>query len=128
MMKKMKRENEIKKVCREILAKHLDGRKFVEDKVPNWGELVISDIHNELTKKFPGYVFGISFYLVGRGDAYCSNSRGIIYLQTDTNTSEIYKTDDLFSEVRVFANKKYSPLKNFLNNITPDEINKINKI
>jgi len=45
--------NDIKSICKEILEKHLDGRKFTKDKVKKWGELILNDAEDALKKKYP---------------------------------------------------------------------------
>ena len=122
------RENDMRKICKQILEKHLDGRKYVEDKVKKWGELIISDIEKELKSKYKEFTFGIAFYILDKKNAYNSNDNSILYNETDINFVETFYTVDIYSEIRIYANKKHSKRKDFLNNISPDEIVKINQI
>ena len=100
-------EKEMKEICNNILIKHLDGRPYEKDKLPKWTELILNDVSIELKKKYPDYGYGIIFYISDK-----------------TN----YVRKDFYSEIRVFANKKYTPRKDFLKNISPTEILKINNI
>ena len=38
-----------------------------------------------------------------------------------------FNTDDFYSEIRIFANKKHSKRNNFLQNMSPDYILKVNR-
>ena len=78
------RRDEIKSICKEILEKHLDGRKFIKDKVKKWGELIINDTEEALKKKYPEYAYGIFFYM-SEITAYNSNAQTIYYSETDIN-------------------------------------------
>lgn len=118
--------NDIKSICKEILEKHLDGRKFTKDKVKKWGELILNDAEDALKKKYPQYAYGIFFYMSEK-TSYNSNANAIDFIQTDIMLVQIYNSDDFFSELRIFANKKYSKRNDFLNNISSDEIININK-
>ena len=120
------RTDEIKSICKEILEKHLDGRKFIKDKVQKWGELILNDIEDALKKKYPQYAYGIFFYM-SEISAFNSNANAIDYPKTDIILFQEYNTNDYYSEIRIFANKKYSKKKDFLNNISSDEIISINK-
>jgi hypothetical protein len=44
------RKEEIKSICKQILEKHLDGRKFTKDKVQKWGEFILNDTEEALKK------------------------------------------------------------------------------
>ena len=44
------RKEEIKSICKQILEKHLDGRKFTKDKVQKWGEFILNDAEEALKK------------------------------------------------------------------------------
>ena len=78
------RTNKIKSICKEILEKHLDGRKFIKDKVKKWGQLIINDTEEALKKKYPEYAYGIFFYM-SEITAYNSNAQTIYYSETDIN-------------------------------------------
>ena len=58
--------------------------------------------------------------------SFNSNAMSIDY-KTDLNLFQEYNTNDFFSEIRIFANKKYYKRTDFLNNISSDEIININK-
>jgi len=120
------RTDEMKSICKNILEKHLDGRKFIKDKVQKWGEFILNDTEEALKKKYPEYGYGIFFY-ISEKTSYNSKSKAIDYIQTDIQLVQAYHTNDFFSEMRIFANKKYSKRNDFLNNITPNEIININK-
>ena len=92
----------------------------------NWGEKTITDIEDYLNKKFPEYGFGIFFYISERTD-YVSKDQCISYAKTDKNFVQCYNTNDFYSEIRIFSNKKQSTKKDFLENISPDHIMNINQ-
>ncbi len=120
-------EKEMKEICNNILIKHLDGRPYEKDKLPKWTELILNDVSIELKKKYPDYGYGIIFYISDKTN-YVSSSKSVLYPKTDLNFLQVFNTKDFYSEIRVFANKKYTPRKNFLKNISPTEILKINNI
>ena len=118
--------NEMRQICKNIQEKHLDGRKFDMQKIKQWSENIINDIEVSLKKKYPQYGYGIFFY-ISDITAFRSSSRTIYYTETDITLVQPYDTNDFYSEIRIFANKKYSKRNNFLENISSDEIIKINK-
>ena len=120
-------EKEMKEICNNILIKHLDGRPYEKDKLPKWTELILNDVSLELKKKYPDYGYGIIFYISDKTN-YVSSSKSVLYPKTDLNFLQVFNTKDFYSEIRVFANKKYTPRKDFLKNISPTEILKINNI
>jgi len=120
-------EKEMKEICNNILIKHLDGRPYEKDKLPKWTELILNDVSIELKKKYPDYGYGIIFYISDKTN-YVSSSKSVLYPKTDLNFLQVFNTKDFYSEIRVFANKKYTPRKDFLKNISPTEILKINNI
>ena len=119
-------KNDMKQICKNIQEKHLEGRKFDTQKIKKWAENIINDIEVSLKKKYPEYGYGILFYISDK-TIFISNNRAIDYLDTDITLLQSYDTDYFFSEIRIFANKKYSKRNNFLENISSDEIIKINK-
>ena len=118
-------EKDMKEICNNILIKHLDGRPYEKEKLPKWTELILNDAATELKKKYPDYGYGIIFYISDKTN-YVSSSKSVLYPKTDLNFLQVFNTKDFYSEIRVFVNKKYSPRKYFLKNISPNEIIKIN--
>ena len=119
--------NEIKTISQTILEKHLMGRKFDKSKVKKWGNLIIDEIHKIISDKYPEYGFCIFFYM-SDVTAYVSNTRKIFYENSDISLLSYYYTDDFYSEIRIFATKKYRTISNF-SDITRDKelSSKINK-
>ena len=118
-------EKDMKEICNNILIKHLDGRPYEKDKLPKWSELILSDTANELKKKYSEYGYGIIFYISDKTN-YVSSSKSVLYPKTDLNFLQVYNSKDFYSEIRVFANKKYNPRKDFMKNISPTDVMKIN--
>ena len=118
-------EKDMKEIAKSILIKHLDGRKYEKEKLPKWTELILNDITSELRKKYSEYAYGIVFYISDKTN-YVSSSKSVLYPKTDLNFLQVFNTSDFYSEVRVFANRKYNPRKDFAQNISPTEIMKIN--
>ena len=118
-------EKDMKEIAKSILIKHLDGRKYEKEKLPKWTELILQDISLDLRKKYPEYAYGIVFYISDKTN-YVSSSKSVLYPKTDLNFLQVFNTSDFYSEVRVFANRKYNPRKDFAQNISPTEIMKIN--
>ena len=59
--------------------------------------------------------------------AYVSNFNAIYYTSSDTYIIEDYNTNQYYSEIRVFATKKYSVKEHFNKYMTSNDILKINK-
>ena len=56
--------NEMKELSKNILEKHLMARKFEKDKVKKWGDLIIDEIHEKVSKNIRN--MDISFFLYVR--------------------------------------------------------------
>ena len=80
--------NNIKQICKDILEKYLDGRKLVMEK-------------KEISRIWIWNIFYIS-----DKTAYTCSSTGIFYLDTDINLTQKFNTNDFYSYIRIFANKK----------------------
>ena len=52
---------EMKKVSKTVLEKHLDCRRFISEKVKIWGDDIISEIYSILSQKYPQYGFCFFF-------------------------------------------------------------------
>ena len=112
---------EMKKVSKNVLEKHLDCRRFIPEKVKIWGDDIISEIYSILSQKYPQYGFCIFFYMSDI-TAYVSDNRCIYYSETDVKFVVPFNTNDFYSEIRLFATKKRNNLKNFLDNINNSEL------
>ena len=112
---------EMKKVSKNVLEKHLDCRRFIPEKVKIWGDDIISEIYSILSQKYPQYGFCIFFYM-SEATAYVANDRCIFYSETDVVFAITFNTNDFYSEIRLFATKKRNNLKNFLDNINNSEL------
>ena len=112
---------EMKKVSKTVLEKHLDCRRFISEKVKIWGDDIISEIYSILSQKYPQYGFCIFFYMSDI-TAYVSDNRCIYYSETDVKFVVPFNTNDFYSEIRLFATKKRNNLKNFLDNINNSEL------
>ena len=112
---------EMKKVSKNVLEKHLDCRKFNSEKVKILGDDIITEIYSILSKKYPQYGFCISFYMSDI-TTFLSDSQCIYYSETDLFFVVPFNTNEFYSEVRLFAAKKRNTLKNFLDNINNSEL------
>ena len=112
---------EMKKVSKTVLEKHLDCRRFIPEKVKIWGDDIITEIYSILSQKYPQYGFCIFFYM-SEATAYVANDRCIFYSETDVVFAVTFNTNDFYSEIRLFATKKRNNLKNFLDNINNSEL------
>ena len=112
---------EMKKVSKNVLEKHLGCRRFISEKVKIWGDDIISEIYSILSQKYPQYGFCIFFYMSDI-TAYVSDNRSIYYSETDVKFVVPFNTNDFYSEIRLFATKKRNNLKNFLDNINNSEL------
>ena len=55
------RKDEMKLICKNILEKHLDGRKFTKDKAQKWGEFILNDTEEALKKNIQNMVLEYFF-------------------------------------------------------------------
>ena len=120
-------EEDMKGIIKTILEKYLSCREFNQENVKNWGENIMSEIHQNISEIYPQFGYGIFFYMSER-TAYVSNHRAIYYNQTDLMLLVSYKTDDFYSEIRLVACKKRESQQNFLNNDQDFYININNKL
>ena len=109
-------EEDMKGMIKTILEKYLSCRKFNQENVKNWGENIMSEIHQNISEIYPQFGYGIFFYMSEK-TSYVSNHKAIYYNQTDLMLLVSYKTDDFFSEIRLVACKKRESQQNFLNNL-----------
>ena len=49
--------SEIKKMAKDNLVKHLEGRVYNTEKTKEWGEMILNDLGNDLKKKYPDFGF-----------------------------------------------------------------------
>ena len=114
-------ENELTTISKEILEKHLMGRKFDKNKVKKWGDLIIDEIYKTLSNKYPQNGYCIFFYMSERTD-FVSNYNSIYYVSTDERILAYYHTNNFYSEIRMIATKKDRPMENFFNNVRNKEL------
>ena len=106
--------NEMGNIITETLTKHLMGRIFDKDKVKKWGNIIIDEIHKELSNKYPEYGYIIFFY-ISEITGYAANYQHIYYPETDIKLYEEYDTNSFYSEIRMIATKIHGQRNNFLN-------------
>ena len=115
----------MKKICENILFNNLKGKEYIIEKVKIWGETIITEIKDSLTKQYPEFGYGIFFY-ISKATAYVSHGKCIYFQNTDNAFCVSHHNNNLYSEIRVFANK-ISNKKFFFDNIEEDSILKINE-
>ena len=108
-------------ICQYILEKHLAEKKFDENEVKKWGNLIIDEIHQILSEKYPQYGYVIFFYMSEK-TAFVSNHRSVYFEDTDARILVYYHTDDFYSEIRLLATKKSEPMENFLSMATNKQL------
>ncbi len=89
-------EEDMKGIIKPILEKNLSCRTFNKENVKNWGENIMSEIHQTISEIYPQFGYGIFFYMSEK-TAYVSNHRSIYYKKTDLMLVVSYKTDDFYS-------------------------------
>ena len=109
-------EEDMKGMIKTILEKYLSCRTFNQENVKNWGENIMSEIHQTISEIYPQFGYGIFFYMSEK-TAYVSNHRAIYYNKTDLMLLVSYKTEDFNSEIRLIACKKRESQQNFFNNL-----------
>ena len=94
----------MKKICENILFNNLKGKEYKIEKVKIWGETIITEIKDSLTKQYPEFGYGIFFY-ISKATAYVSHGKCIYFQNTDNVFCVSCHNNYLHSEIRVFANK-----------------------
>ena len=56
-------KNDLLNKGKEILSKHLDGRKYIESKVNEWILFIMEDFENYFEEKYPYYNLFLFLYL-----------------------------------------------------------------
>ena len=118
---------ELKSIAKKNLVKHLEGRILNMNTIKSWGEMILNDLAIDIKNKYPDFCFGLFFFICDKTNYFTSHSQSIQYTNTDRNIVETYDTNEFNSEVRIFANKKYSPKVNFKDNMPSNYIVRINK-
>ena len=119
-------QNEMKKLSLAILKKHLEGRTVIQEKVKKWSDFVIDEVYSVLSKKYPQFGYLI-FFFMSDITAFVANANAVYYPKTDIHFNVPFHTNNFYSAVRVYATKKTSKTKNFLENMNDsDMVTKIN--
>ena len=78
------------------------------------------------TKEKISRICSVYNFYISEKKSYISSSKSVLYPKTDLNILQVFNTNEFYSELRIFANKKYIPRKDFNENITPTVIMRIN--
>ena len=101
-------KNSIKDECKKILEKYLEERKYNKDKVLKWKEMILEDLEQYLKNKYPGYGFIISIF-ISEPIAFRSHAYSIYRSDSDGGFLQSF-FGDIYSEIRIFFSKLYSPI------------------
>jgi hypothetical protein len=125
-IEKNEREEEIRKKEKFLLEKHLEGRKFDEEKIKKWSNSILEEMDEFLSTKYPSFGFGL-FLFVSEPISYSANRQSVYIPKTDSSLTEVYKSNNIKASFRVFITK----LKNEkfdVEKVNLDHLLKVNKI
>ena len=125
-IEKSEREEVIRKKEKDLLEKHLEGRKFDEEKIKKWSNSILEEMEEFLSIKYPNFGFGL-FLFVSEPISYRVYRRSIYVPKTDSSVTEVYKSNNIKASFRVFITK----LKNQkfdIEKVNLDHLLKVNKI
>ena len=108
-------ENDMKDIALKIMAKHLEGRTLIKEKIKIWSDYIMEDVYNSLSKKYPQFGYGI-FIFISSQTAYNSNARCVYFPKSDLHLVASFKNNNLYSSLRLCASIKKGKMKNFEDN------------
>ena len=124
---KEKISDELRKVYKDILIKHLDERTLKEDKINYWMENILTEAKQYFINKFPTHDLFLYIYICPRDVYFRSHHSSISLFNTDWSDSVSFQTDNLYS-VLYFFYYLHSELKYSLDKFENEIILKGNEI
>ena len=105
---KMKILSDLEKIYKEILIKHLDERKFKEEKIYSWMNNILKDAKEYFIAKYPDYDIFLHIYICPKNIIFTGNFTSILLPSTDCPSSVNLNTDDLYSVLYFCFFKHYN--------------------
>ena len=99
------REKEISDLCKMLLKKNFEGRRFFEEKIKKWSQAVLDEMWSYLIEKYPQYGFGILTFITEELDFYTAG-QAIFNRDLDSKIIEIYKNASMSVVIVVFFIKR----------------------
>ena len=100
--------DDLKNYYKDILIKHLDERKFKEEKIYSWMDNILIDAKDYFITKYPDYDIFLYVYICPKNVYFRSNFTSISLATTDSPSSVNLSTDDLYSILYFFFFKHYN--------------------
>ena len=100
--------DDLKINCQQILIKHLDDRTYNENKIKNWIDNILSDAKDFSIKKYPDYDIFLHCFISQINVYFNANAASISIYKTDGLGVAIFKSDNIFCELRFFIFKHYT--------------------
>ena len=119
--------NDLKKVYKEILEKHLDGREFNENKILTWMNNILIDAKEYFIKKYNKYDLFLYVYTCPRNVYFHSNCYSISLKNIDWVDFVNFQTDKMFSSLYFFF-YSHVDLKYSIDDIESEIIQNANEI
>ena len=111
----------------QILFKYLDDRPYNENKIKNWIDNILSDAKDFSIKNYPDYDIFLYCFIAQKNVYFNSNDRHISLPKTDGSGVAIFKSDNIYSELRFFFFIHYT-LDYSLNSFESEIITKGNEL
>ena len=105
-------EKDMKDIAIKIMAKHLEGRTLIKEKIKIWSDYIIEDVYNALSKKYPQFGYVI-FIFISSKTAYNSNARCVYFPKSDLHFFATLENNNFYSTLRLCASLKKGKSKNF---------------
>ena len=98
--------NDLIKEYKNILEKHLDGRKIKEDKINIWMNNIIVDAKEYFINKYPDYNLFLHIFICSKDFYFYSYSSSLSIPNKDWSDRAIFSTNDLYSCLYFFFYKE----------------------
>ena len=99
---KNKIDDDLKKVYKDILIKHLDDRPFKEEKVKGWMNNILIESKEYFINKYPDYDLFLLNFIYPKYIYFRSSCSSISVLDSDCPNSVDFSTDNLYSVLYYF--------------------------
>ena len=104
----IKIRDELKKIYKDILIKHLDERIFKEEKIYSWMNNILIDAKEYFISKHPDYDIFLYSYICPKNVYFRGRNTSICLLNNDCSDSVDLSTDNLYSVLYFFFFKHYN--------------------
>ena len=95
-------KNDLLKKGKEILSKHLDGRKYTEPKVNEWILIIMDEFEQYFEEKYPSYNLFLFCNVYSNKTYFHSDNKGIANIEKEGRDICEYKSEYINSQLYFF--------------------------